>query len=64
MNPSEDPLRRLAAERGRILGELGVRADDARWSRLDAETIASLITVSFPLRLPRLLRRWIADLLR
>ena len=32
-----DPLRRLAQERGRILGELGVRPDDARWARAEAD---------------------------
>jgi hypothetical protein len=56
-----DPLRRLAQERGRILGELGVRPDDARWARAEAEMLASLLTVSRRLRLPgalgRMLRR-------
>jgi hypothetical protein len=56
-----DPLRRLAQERGRILGELGVKAEDARWTRVEGETLASLVTPDFPLRLPaplaRLLRR-------
>jgi hypothetical protein len=60
MSPSEsgDPLRRLAQERGRILGELGLRPEDARWARLDAETIASLITPALGLRLPGVLRRF------
>ena len=31
---SRDPLRRLAQERGRLLGELGVRPEDLRWQRL------------------------------
>ncbi len=39
---SRDPLRRLAQERGRLLGELGVRPEDLRWQRLEAEAIASL----------------------
>ena len=56
-----DPLRRLAQERGRILGELGVQPDDARWARAEAEMLASLLTVSRRLRLPgalgRMLRR-------
>ena len=56
-----DPLRRLAQERGRILGELGVRPEDARWTRAEADTLASLVTPAFPVRLPaplaRLVRR-------
>jgi hypothetical protein len=35
-------LLRLARESGRLLGELGVRAGDARWIREHGETIASL----------------------
>ncbi len=61
MNGTADPLRRLAQERGRILGELGVRPDDARWARREAEMLASLLTPSRRLRLPgplgRILRR-------
>ena len=59
MSPSEpaDPLRRLAQERGRILGELGLRPEDARWARLDADAIASLISPVLRLRLPGLLGR-------
>lgn len=56
---SADPLRRLAQERGRILGELGVRPDDARWAREEAQSLASLTTPAFALRLPgRALRLW------
>jgi hypothetical protein len=50
---SPDPLRRIAVERGRMLGELGVRSHDSRWERLEADTIASLVTPALPLRLPR-----------
>ena len=61
MNGTSDPLRRLAQERGRILGELGVRPDDARWARVEAEMLASLLTPSRRVRLPgplgRMLRR-------
>ena len=56
-----DPLRRLAQERGRILGELGVKPEDARWARIEGESLASLVTPAFPVRLPaplvRLARR-------
>jgi hypothetical protein len=56
-----DPLRRLAQERGRILGELGVRPDDARWAMAEADAIASLVVPAARVRLPgaleRLLRR-------
>jgi hypothetical protein len=57
VSDSADPLRRVAVERGRILAELGVRADDARWTRLEAEAIAALVTPELPLRLPRRLGR-------
>ena len=61
MSDSSDPLRRVAVERGKILAELGVRPDDTRWTRLEAEAIAALVTPQLPLRLPRrltgLLRR-------
>ncbi len=57
----DDPLRRIARERGRILGELGVLPSDVRWARSEASAIASLTTPAFALRLPaaisRLLRR-------
>jgi hypothetical protein len=56
-----DPLRKLAQERGRILGELGVKPEDARWTRSEADALASLVTPAFPVRLPapiaRLARR-------
>ena len=42
MKPDPEALTRLARESGRILGELGVRAEDARWIRKHAESIASL----------------------
>jgi len=62
MSESADPLRRVAVERGRILAELGVRPEDTRWMRLEAEAIAALVTPELPLRLPRRLRglwrRW------
>lgn len=61
MSDSADPLRRLASERGRALGELGVRPGDDRWARLEAQAIAGLVTPGLRLRLPgpleRLLRR-------
>ncbi len=53
-----DPLRRLAQERGRILGELGVRPEDARWTRAEADSLASLVRPAFPVRLPAALERW------
>jgi hypothetical protein len=48
----EDPLRRLARERGRILGELGVRPSDASWARSEADAIASLTTPDLRMRMP------------
>ncbi len=58
MSASErDPLRRLAQERGRILGELGVKPDDARWARMEGETLASLLAPSLSIRLPAALER-------
>jgi hypothetical protein len=39
----EDPIARLAGERGRILGQLGVRPEDARWIEREAQTVASLV---------------------
>jgi hypothetical protein len=57
MTDSSDLLRRVAVERGRLLAELGVRVDDTRWTKLEAETISSLVTPQVPLRLPRRLKR-------
>jgi hypothetical protein len=61
VSAAEDPLRRLASERGRALGELGMRPEDDRWVRREAETIAGLVTPRLRLRLPgpleRLVRR-------
>ena len=62
MSAGPDPLRRVAAERGRILAELGVRAGDARGAELEAEAIAGLITPAVSVRLPRPLARWVARL--
>jgi len=59
-----DPLRRLAQERGRILGELGVRPDDVRWARTEADALASLLTPSLGLRLPGPLGRLVRRLAR
>jgi hypothetical protein len=56
-DPRRDPLRRLAQERGRILAELGVRPDDARWTRMEGETLASLVSPALQVRLPAPLRR-------
>ena len=58
----DDPLRRLARERGRTLGELGLRPSDSAWARSEAEAIASLTTPS--LRLPALLVRLLRRLSR
>jgi len=52
MNASEDPIRRLARERGRLLGELGVTPADARWARQEAEVLASLSHPQLSARLP------------
>jgi hypothetical protein len=57
MSESGDPLRRLAQERGRILGELGLRPEDARWARVEAEAIASLVTPALQLRMLGVLGR-------
>jgi len=58
MSTSErDPLCRLAQERGRILGELGVKPDDARWARMEGETLASLLVPALSVRLPAALER-------
>ena len=55
MRESPDPLRVLARERGRLLGELGVSAEDARWARAEADAIASLVRPRLSVRLPRAL---------
>jgi len=56
-----DPLRELARERGRLLGELGVDPRDVAWARAEADALASLVTPRLGLRLPasvaRLTRR-------
>lgn len=61
MSESADPLRILARERGRFLGELGVSPEDVRWARAEADAIASLVRPRLTLRLPapfaRLVRR-------
>jgi hypothetical protein len=62
MSDAADPLRRIAAERGRILAELGVRPEDARWARLEAEAIAGLVIPAVSVRLPRTLARWVSRL--
>jgi hypothetical protein len=59
-----DPLRRLAQERGRVLGELGAVPEDARWARAEAEALASLTTPAIHLRLLEPLRRALARLAR
>ena len=64
MSDSTDPLRRVAVERGKILAELGVRPEDTRWTRLEAEAIAGLVTPQLPLRLPRRLRALLSRLRR
>jgi len=62
-----DPLRELARERGRILGELGVTPADTGWARAEGDAIASLTRPRLGLRWPapvaRALRR-VARLLR
>jgi hypothetical protein len=52
-----DSLRELARERGRLLGELGVRANDAAWVRAEADALASLTSPRFGLRWPAPLAR-------
>jgi len=42
LKPDPDVWKRLARESGKILGELGVSAEDTRWIERHAETIASL----------------------
>jgi hypothetical protein len=53
-----DPLRALAQERGRLLAELGVRPEDARWAQMEADALASLVTPAMPVRLPAALERF------
>jgi len=59
MTPEDDPLDTIAAERGRRLGEIGVRPEDEKWIREEAETLASLAA---PVRsrsaFSRFLYRW------
>jgi hypothetical protein len=57
MSGPAEPLRRLARESGRMLGELGVGVDNEAWARKHADVLASLVTRTFPLRLPRILER-------
>ena len=52
-----DPLRTLARERGRTMGELGMTPGDLRWARAEAETIASLTSPDFARRLAWRLKR-------
>jgi hypothetical protein len=56
-----DPIRELARERGRLMGELGMTPQDAGWARREADAIASLLRPDLRLHLPeplsRLLRR-------
>jgi hypothetical protein len=52
-----DPLRALAQERGRLLAELGVRPEDARWAQMEAEALASLVQPAVPIRLPAAVER-------
>lgn len=57
-----DPLRALAQERGRLLAELGVRPEDARWAQMEADALASLVEPALSIRMPdwatRLVRSW------
>lgn len=61
MSAVADPLRRVAEERGHLMGELGVRPEDLGWARSEAEAIASLTRPAWRIRVPtslwRLLRR-------
>jgi len=59
-----DPLRRLAQERGRLLGELGVRVEDGRWVRAEADAVASLTVPRLAARLPEPLARMLRKLSR
>jgi len=58
----DDVLRRLARERGRALGELGLQPSDAAWARSEADAIASLVTPA--LRLPAFAVRFLRRLAR
>ncbi len=64
MNDDAEPLRRLARERGRILGEIGLRVEDARWARKEADAIQGLIDPGLRLPLPDVLHRLIRRLRR
>ena len=62
MNGMSGDYERLARENGRLLGELGVRPEDEKWIRAQAETIAGLAGLHRPEsrlleRLARLARR-------
>ncbi len=48
MKPDPEVLKRVARESGKTLGELGVRAEDTRWIRAHAETIAGLARRAWP----------------
>lgn len=61
---ADDPLRRLAQENGRILGELGLQPEDTSWTRDHADAIASLVTPRLRLRLPAVLERLLRGLRR
>ena len=52
-----DPLRALAQERGRLLAELGIRPEDARWAQMEADALASLIQPAMRIRLPAAVER-------
>lgn len=64
MTEMRDPIRRLALERGRAMGELGVRPEDASWARAEAEALASLTTPGLRLRLPAVVTRFVRRLVR
>ncbi len=64
MSASEDPIRRLARERGRLLGELGVTPADARWAKEEARVLASLSHPQLSSRLPGALERLHRRILR
>jgi len=59
-----DPLRELARERGRLLGELGVVPTDAAWARQEADALASLLSPRLRLRLPAPIGRVVRRLAR
>lgn len=64
MTVAGDPLRELARERGRLMGELGVVPQDAAWARAEADDIASLTRRDLRLRLPAPLARFLRRLAR